>query len=485
MEYDRRTLLRAGLAVTVMGASSGLVAASAAADGGETDDSLELARRLDGEVRSDKDTRTAAADDFGHLLHLMPSGVLWPGSVQDIATTLLWASADGRPVSPQGQSHSVYGRSQVDGGIVIDMSKLRAIHHVGADRVVVDAGAKWSEVLAATLPNGSTPPVLTDYLDLSVGGTLVVGGIGGTTHRDGMQSDNVLELEVVTVTGQVYTCSPRMKADLFNAVRAGLGQVAVITKATLKLVPAPDRVRRCMLVYADLATLVADERKLVLDGRFDAVQGAILPTPGGWKYTLDAAAYFSGDDVPDDAALLAGLSDLRDQAQLSTQDYFAYLNRLAALEQLLRSNGQWFYPHPWLTTYVGGSNVESVVSEELANLTSADLGTYGRVVLSPLRRQPVSTPLLRLPDEDVSYAFNLVRIPTTNSIEDANRMVSANRAVYERVRAAGGTLYPVSAFPMSPDDWRAHFGGAWSQLSDAKDRYDPAHTLTPGYEVFP
>jgi FAD/FMN-containing dehydrogenase len=53
--------------------------------------------------------------------------------------------------------------------------------------VVVDAGAKWSEVLAATLPQGLTPPVLTDYLELSVGGTLVVGGIGGTTSRYGMQ----------------------------------------------------------------------------------------------------------------------------------------------------------------------------------------------------------------------------------------------------------------------------------------------------------
>ena len=44
----------------------------------------------------------------------------------------------------------------------------------------------------------------------------------------------------------------------------------------------------------------------------------------------------------------------------------------------------------------------------------------------------------------------------------------ANRAIYERVRDAGGTLYPVSAFPMSRDDWRRHFGAAFDQLSDAK-----------------
>ena len=147
------------------------------------------------------------------------------------------------------------------------------------DRVVVDAGAKWSEVLAATLPRGLTPPVLTDYLELSVGGTLVVGGIGGTTSRYGVQSDNVLESGCRHRHGREVTCSPHSNADLFDAVRAGLGQVAVITRATLKLIPAPEQVRRFLLIYPDLRTMLTDERLLAADNRFDAVQGAVLPTP--------------------------------------------------------------------------------------------------------------------------------------------------------------------------------------------------------------
>ena len=95
---------------------------------------------------------------------------------------------------------------------------------VEGDRVVVEAGAKWSEVLRATLARGKTPPVLTDYLELSVGGTLVVGGVGGTTSAFGVQSDNVIELEVVTGKGRKVTCSASNNADLFDAVRAGLGQ---------------------------------------------------------------------------------------------------------------------------------------------------------------------------------------------------------------------------------------------------------------------
>ena len=351
--------------------------------------------------------------------------------------------------------------------------------------MVVEAGARWSEVLRATLARGKTPPVLTDYIELSVGGTLVVGGVGGTTSAFGVQSDNVIELEVVTGKGRKVTCSASNNADLFNAVRAGLGQAGVITKATLRLVAAPESVRRFLLSYPDLATMLKDERLLSGDNRFDAVQGAIAAAPsGGIAFRLDAAKNFSGH-APDDNDLLAGLSDDPAQRHPTTIKYFDYLNRLAPLEATLRANGQWFFPHPWLTTFIGDSQVEAVVNAELgALILAADLGQFGQVVLSPIRRSAISSPLLRMPSDDLCYAFNLVRIPATDDANEANRLVAANKATYGRVKAAGGTLYPVSAFPLSQGEWRDHFGSAFGQLDAAKQQFDPAKILTPGYEIF-
>jgi cytokinin dehydrogenase len=480
MDSNRRAILIAGLAATVGSGRAG----RAATEGLSVARSVREPPLVDGTLRFDDEARAAVAEDFGHVVHRMPEGVLLPGSDQDVATMIRWAGDMRRKIAPRGQSHSTYGRAQVRGGMVIDMTPLRAVHEVQHDRVVVGAGAKWSEVLAATLPRGLTPPVLTDYLGLSVGGALAVGGIGGTTSQQGMQCDNVLELEVVTGGGEKINCSPLSNADLFQAMRGGLGQVGVITRATLKLIPAPEKARRCVLTYPDLMTLLTDERVLAAENRFEAVQGSILPTPTGWTFRLDAVRYFSGDKPPDDDALLVGLSDDRSAAQLSTLSYFDYLNRLAALEQLLRSNGQWFHPHPWLMTFVGDSKIESVVSGELDRLTPADLGTFGQVSLSAFRRPTIASPLLRLPEEDLLYAFNLVRIPTTGAVAEADRLVKANRAIYERVRAAGGALYPVSAFPMSRDDWRRHFGSAWAQFRGAKRNFDPGHVLTPGYEIF-
>jgi FAD/FMN-containing dehydrogenase len=124
------------------------------------------------------------------------------------------------------------------------------------------------------------------------------------------------------------------------------------------------------------------------------------------------------------------------------------------------------------------------VGAELDRLDpAADLGRLGQVVLSPIRRGAVTSPLLRRPAGALCFAFNLVRLPDTDD-PVAARLVAANRAAYERIRAAGGTLYPVSAFPMAPPDWRSHFGPAFARLAAARRTYDPRGVLTPGYEIF-
>jgi FAD/FMN-containing dehydrogenase len=136
-------------------------------------------------------------------------------------------------------------------------------------------------------------------------------------------------------------------------------------------------------------------------------------------------------------------------------------------------------------TFIGDSQAESVVSAELDALKpTADLGQFGQVALSPIRRSAISSPLLRMPSDDLCYAFNFVRMPATSDATEAKRLVDANKATYGRVKAAGGTLYPVSALPLSKSEWRDHFGPAFGHLDAAKQKYDPGQILTPGYDVF-
>jgi cytokinin dehydrogenase len=479
MSSDRRMFLSAGLGVTAALASraTGLTTAAQAVSSESPP--------LPGNVNSDPEVRAAAGHDFGRLIHRQPRGVLKPASSADIASLMRWARAQGVKVAARGQGHSIYGRAQVSDGIVVGMSAMSAIRDIQQDRVVVDAGATWRDLLDATLARGLTPPVLTNYLGLSIGGTIAVGGIGAASSKHGMQTDNVIALDVVTGEGNEVSCSAAENPDLFNAVRAGLGQCGIITRATLRLVRAPERIRRFQLFYRDLPSLAADQRRVLTEGRFDQLQGAVLPdASGSWRYQLDGAVSYGSGSAPDDKAVLAGLSDERGAAIIADLTYREDALAFGKFENLLRSKGQWSNPQPWLLTFLRGSNAERVAGDILAGLKGDAVGPFGRITLYPLLTKAFHTPLVRLPAEDIVFVFNLIRIPASNDAAAAERMAAENRTLFDRIREAGGVQYPVSAFAMSPFDWEIHFGSGWPQLREAKRRHDPGHLLAPGYNVF-
>ena len=475
MTTDRRTFLGASLGATATIASC--------ANGLMTSAQAEPAAAPD--LNSDPAVRGAAAHDFGGMIHKQPRAVFKPASSADIAQLMQWAGDRRLKVAARGQGHSIYGRAFAEDGVVIDMAAISKIHHIYPDRIIVDAGATWKAVLDATLAQGLTPPVLTNYLGLSVGGTLAVGGIGAMSSRHGMQTDHLIELDVVTGDGRELTCSAASNPELFNAVRGGLGQFGVVTRATLDLVRAPERVRRYQLFYRDLAALTADQRRALDEQRFDQLQGAIIPGGNGdWQYQLEGAVFYGGEAAPDDKSALAALSDDRKLAIMTDLSYRDDALAFARFEQLLRSKGQWTNPQPWLLTFLRGSNAEQMAREIIDGISAAYIGPFGRITYYPLRTNAFRTPLVRLPDEGIVFPFNFIRIPASNDPLATGAMVAQNRSLYERIRKAGGELYPVSAFSMSPADWQDHFGPRWPQLGEAKRHYDPANLLTPGYNVF-
>ncbi|WP_158075666.1 FAD-binding protein [Actinokineospora bangkokensis] len=412
-------------------------------------------------------------EDFGHLVSRTPHSVRRAEHPAQVVEAIAFARAAGLPLAPRGAAHSVYGRSQAEGGVVLDVTGIAAVGEVTPDRVTVGAGASWRAVVEATLPAGLAPPVLPDYLDLTVGGTVVVGGVGGTTHRHGLVSDNVLELEVVTGTGDVVVCGPGH--PLFDAARGGLGQVGVVTSVTLALAPAPPQARRYVVEYRTLEDMVADSRALLAENRWDYLQGAVLPTPDGWRPVLEGAALVTGTHQD----VIEGLNGV---VEITTMSHRELLSRLEPLEAALRELGQWDNPHPWLTTFVPDAAVEDVVGKILDRTPPEDLGKFGRVVVSPIAEGAVRTPLVRVP-EGHHHAVNVLRFPGADP-DEAERLVAVNRELYEVVVRAGGTLYPVSALPLSAAEWAAHYGDAMAGFAAARAEFDPDGILTPGYEVF-
>lgn len=425
-----------------------------------------------------------AAQDWGHIVRAWPRAVVRPTSVTDVAATIRFAAAHGIPVAARGAGHSVFGQGQAAGGVLADMTTLRTVHEVTAERLVVDAGARWQDVVAATLKHRLSPPVLTDYLGLTVGGTLSVGGLGGASHQHGAQTDTVAELEVVTGTGQVVTCSPTHDAPLFDAMRAGLAQCGVITKATLRLLPARQRARRWRLSYGSLGAFLTGQRAAVRRGSFEYLEGQAVLDAGHWHYLLEATTYYSPPHYPEELALLSGLGVERHTPEVDDTTYLEFLDRMRPSEELLRAEGSWFHPHPWLNLLLPDNSVHAIVEEVLGHTPRPDLGDSGLVLLYPLRVDRLRTPLLRVPPGELVWLFAMLRTGKPDDPATTTRMIELNETLHRSARRAGGTVYPVNALPMTSEDWRAHFGPAWDALSTAKNQYDPNRILAPGQRLF-
>jgi len=166
-------------------------------------------------IRTDAEATARASTDFGTNVTVdaarRPAAVFYPSCAADIAALLRASSASASPfpISARGRGHSTRGQATAPGGVVIDMASLAGRHSSAASRLAVSVGGRyidaggeqlWVDVLQAALAHGLTPRSWTDYLHLTVGGTLSNAGISGQAFRHGPQISNVLELDVVTGT---------------------------------------------------------------------------------------------------------------------------------------------------------------------------------------------------------------------------------------------------------------------------------------------
>ncbi|MGW6928439.1 FAD-binding protein [Lentzea sp. NPDC054927] len=391
---------------------------------------------LTGSLDIDENALAWAAHDYGDTVHHLPTAVLRPADAADISAVIKHAGEHDFAVVPRGQGHSTSGQAQAPGGVVIDMTALSAVREVGPDRVVVDAGAKWSDVLRATLPHGLTPPVLTDYLELTVGGTLSVGGLGGASHHHGAQTDNVLSLDVVTPTGDVVTCSPSSNRAVFDAVRAGRGRNGVITRASLRLVQAPETVAWHKLHYDTIGQLVADQRQLVTTGEFDYVEGQLKIREGEHVAELEAVTFTGTSSGSGD---LSGMSFREAETQAVT--YWDFVDRLAPGEPVLREVGLWDSPHPWCNLLVPSAAAEDLLHHADRELGADLYSDFGLVLAYPLRTDRITTPLIRLPGDDLVFLVAALRYAPAASPQVLTAMHEANDRLIGETLAAGGTLY--------------------------------------------
>ena len=424
--------------------------------------------------------------DWGGLFRRRPAAVARPRSVADVQEILRWANGNGCPVAVRGAGHSQGGQSLTDGGIVLDMQQLNRIEQTAHGDLDAEAGARWRDVVNVAAPTGHIPRVLTDYLGLSVGGTLSAGGFGSTSHEYGAQVDNVRELEVVTGAGDVLLCSAENNGDLFDAIRGGIGQFGVVVRARIAMRPLPARGRLYRLRYRDVSTALEDLGRCVEDQVFQHAWMHLLPGPG------HAGEYGSRWTRPRCIMGLAqeGGGHHDDGERLSALNHDAVIANAVTISSV--EIGRYEPPswdrwmaHPWRDWLLPASRAAETVTRALGLLPAempaeiAGLRSVAALWTFPVDR--FTAPAFMIPRAEryitgFSFLSRMVGTPA------AVRRMGAILDEMDRLIVAGGGKAYLSGWPgYGATRWAHHYGPLWHQVRLWKARYDPGAILNPGY----
>jgi FAD/FMN-containing dehydrogenase len=157
--------------------------------------------------------------------------------VADVIHCVNYAREQRLPAAVRCGGHSAPGFGTCDGGIVIDLSRLKGIRvDAEAGTAQVQGGCTWGDIDHATHVFGLATPggILSTT---GVGGLTTGGGFGYLSRRYGLACDNLISADVVTADGQLRTVSAARDADLFWAIRGGGGNFGIVTSFEFRLHP--------------------------------------------------------------------------------------------------------------------------------------------------------------------------------------------------------------------------------------------------------
>jgi FAD/FMN-containing dehydrogenase len=177
---------------------------------------------------------------YNAMIDRHPAAVVRAMDTQDVVAAVNFARENDVDLSVRGGGHSVPGFGTNDGGVVIDLSNMRAVNVDPAEkRARAQGGATWNDYNAATGEHGlaSTGGVVSTT---GVGGLTLGGGIGYLTRGRGLACDNLVSAQVVSADGRTLVASEDENADLLWALRGGSGNFGVVTEFEFKLHPVKD-----------------------------------------------------------------------------------------------------------------------------------------------------------------------------------------------------------------------------------------------------
>jgi FAD/FMN-containing dehydrogenase len=200
----------------------------------------------------------------------------------DVVTAVRFARQHDLEVSVRGGGHSIAGLSVCEGGLMIDLSNMKAIRvDPQAQTATAAGGVLWGELDRATQAHGlaTTGGVISHT---GIGGLTLGGGLGHLMRKHGLTVDNLLAVDLVTAEGELRHVTEQSDPELFWGLRGGGGNFGIATRFEHQLHPVGPMVLGGPILWPldDAAQVMAAVREVAPNAPDElGISVAIVPAP--------------------------------------------------------------------------------------------------------------------------------------------------------------------------------------------------------------
>ncbi len=427
---------------------------------------------------------------FNAMIDKRPAVIARCANAADVAACVNFARENNQVVAVRSGGHSVAGLSVCDGGILIDLARLKRIEVDPAARTArAGGGVLWGEFDAATQRHALHTPggrVTTT----GIGGFTTGGGYGWTSSKHGLTCDNLISAQVVLADGRIVTASERENSDLFWGIRGGGGNFGIVTDFEFRLHQLGPT------ALAGLALWPVHRAPDILRGWRDYVDRAPNELSTGAAIITAPPEEFVPDHLKGRPAVVVvaiyvgdpeeGTQTVRPLKDMGPEVDLIQPMPYTAFQAMLDPMSQKGYRSYWRGEYMNGLSDEAIDTFfEFAPKLVSTAAPFSQMVIFRIG-QGVTT----IPDDatafshrDANYLFHPITV--WNDASEDQRLMASSRAFAEAMRHfATGAAY--LNFTPEADRVRDAYGGKkYEKLVALKDKYDPNNLFRMNQNIKP
>jgi FAD/FMN-containing dehydrogenase len=424
-----------------------------------------------------------------------PAVVARCASPADVAAAIGFARAHDLELGVRGGGHSVLGISVPEGGLMVDLTPLRAVQVDPARRRArVQGGALLGDLDRAAQASGLATTA-GNVSHTGVGGLTLGGGMGWLARRFGLACDNVARFQVVTADGELLHATEAENPDLCWGLRGGGGNFGVVTEFEFDLHQVGTAALVADLWYPPRAAAAALRhwRGLIAEAPRQATMTAWVGTTGAMpglppevgNRPMAAVGYVWVGDPDQGRRLLPALRAAAPPLAERVQELsYLELQRLEDEQQRHRLRRYW--KGHFLRELPDGA------IDALLGRGGSDGGDPGLLPAGSL--QSYGGAVAEVDDADTAFSHRdalveFVAVASwTDPAEDPPRMAAARRYAAAVEPFASGVYVNALTDEGETGIRRAYGAGKLARLAALKDRYDPDnvfhlnHNIRPGKE---